>query len=135
MANRRRHYKPANVFRTFIAACPIILIPAAALLFETWLNLGILTLDYESGALSKELDRAQVHIEELRARVAELERIDRIDSAAIELGLVKREHNQLVIVNDWSPEGVWDPAQGFDVANGRAAFIESLQTTGLQQPE
>ena len=54
MASKRRHYRPANIFRGFVKAFPIILIPAAALLCEAWLHLGILTFDYEGRALSME---------------------------------------------------------------------------------
>ncbi len=123
MAIRRRSYKPANVFRGFLKAFPIILIPACALLFEAWLHLGILTFDYQGRALSVELERTQAHVEELHARIAELGRMDRIDVEALELGLVMPEPSQVITVNHWSAESAWDASQGFDVANGRIARI------------
>ncbi|MFO7973205.1 MAG: hypothetical protein R6V12_01065 [Candidatus Hydrogenedentota bacterium] len=124
MAHRKRKYKPANVFRAFLTAFSVILIPAGALLFETWLNLGILAFDYENDELSRELERAQTHIEELRASIAELERMERIDAEALELGLVKRERDQLVIVNSGPSEEVWQHGTGFEVADGRVASTE-----------
>ena len=124
MASKRRHYRPANIFRGFVKAFPIILIPAAALLCEAWLHLGILTFDYEGRALSMELDRTRAHIEEMRARIAELERMERIDAEALELGLVMPEPDQVINVNDWPAERAWDASQGFDVANGRVGRSE-----------
>ncbi|HOF38803.1 MAG TPA: hypothetical protein PLD73_01930 [Candidatus Hydrogenedentes bacterium] len=119
MASKRRHYRPANVLPAFVKAFPIILIPMGALLCEAWLHLGILTFDYEGRALSMELSRTRAHIEELRARIAELERMERIDAEALELGLVMPEPDQVVTVKEWSAERAWDARQGFDVAHGR----------------
>ena len=129
MRTRRGHFKPANVLWGFMKAIPLILIPTAALLFETWLNLGILTFDYEEPALRAELDRANEHIEKMRVRIAELESMDRIDARARELDLVARKHEQLVVVNSWPAEKAWDASQGFDIANGRTRF-----TTGDSHP-
>jgi cell division protein FtsL len=133
MRNKRRHYKPVNVFWAFVTAFSIIVIPVSGLLVETWLNLSILAFDYENDELSKELERAQAHIETLRARIAELERMERIDAEALELGLVKREHNQLVIVNGSPGEAASQLGHGFDVADGRSPGVEQKQPVGLEK--
>jgi hypothetical protein len=121
------------VFWVFVTAFSIILIPASALLFETWLNLGILAFDYQNDELSTELERAQAHIEQLRANTAKLERMERIDAEALELGLVKREHEQLVIVNGWPPEAAWQLGRGFDIADGRTPDTPQDQHLGFEE--
>ncbi len=124
MASKRRHYRPANIFRGFVKAFPIILIPAAALLCEAWLHLGILTFDYEGRALSMELDRTRGHLDKIRPRIAELDPPDRIHAAPLELGLLKPDPDQVITVNDWPAERAWDASQGFDVAIGRVGRSE-----------
>ncbi len=121
MTGRRRRHKPVSVFWGLANALPIILIPLSAFLFEARLHLGILTLDYEGRALAIELDKTQARIEELRAQVAELERLERIESEALELGLVMPEPNQILVVNAWTADQVWEHNLGFDVATGRSA--------------
>jgi hypothetical protein len=94
------------VVRNWFRWLPVLLVPFSVLFVETWLHTRILRDDYESYTLQIELRRLQESLKELRGQEASLNRLDRLDEQAPDLGLVEPEPDQIVILSPSAVEGI-----------------------------
>ena len=115
---RNRSVKFSCVPIGIVKASILLIIPLSVFLFEAVLHLSIITLDYEERELKMVLNESTKHIEELKATVAELESLERIDAQAPQLGLVTPEPGQIVSINSREPENFWLELEPFDIASG-----------------
>ena len=73
-------------------------IPFCALAFDTWLNTETLRHDYEAAQINNDLKRCSETIEALRVDETQLERLDRIECEAPNLGLVEPQPGQVEVI-------------------------------------
>lgn len=66
---------------------PFVVLPFALFFFEAWLKTETIVAGYEANDLEKEIQEVRDRINALESRVANLERMERIDVQAHDLGL------------------------------------------------
>lgn len=77
----------------------VLSIPFCALFAETHMQLRVFQNDYRTTQLTNEIQLLRTQIKELRAREADLEAIRRLEAIAPRLGLVRPNHDQIVVVD------------------------------------
>jgi DNA repair exonuclease SbcCD ATPase subunit len=80
---------------SWLKFAPFVMLPAAALGFETHCRVELIENDYLSESLSQERSELREAINELEAEKARLERLDRMDDALTNLGLVLPKPGQV----------------------------------------
>lgn len=86
------------VVKAALVWIPVLLPPFLALLAEITMHLDVFISDYRMTTLSNQIYTLQQEIKELRAQEANLEGMQRLETMAMELGLVTPAHDQIVLV-------------------------------------
>jgi hypothetical protein len=97
MAKGKRQ-KRGGVLPLVLRALPVLAVVFGVLLLETFLHLEIRACDYRKQHLKSHAQDLKDEIAELRARRAELERMDVMDARAPDLGLVEPSPGQVKLV-------------------------------------
>lgn len=126
---RRSRCKAADVVLGAFTSLPVLAVVFGVLALEAWMHLCIYAFDYERVRLSTEISAVTSHMEELRAREAELGSMIRFDEKAPMLGLVMPEPNQVRIVKA-SPVETDLSGRPYDVAQRPAS---ERQRSGTEQ--
>lgn len=77
----------------------ILMAPALALAFDTWLNTEMLKNDYEIALINARIKALSDTLDELRVEEARLQTFDRIEIEAPDLGLVDPQPDQIQIIH------------------------------------
>jgi hypothetical protein len=85
--------------RGWLRYTPFLLVPFSVFGAETWLHHARIQDDYQASSIRRELSQVNARIDELTDDIARLERLDRMNSKAPDLGLVPAAPDQLRVVN------------------------------------
>jgi len=84
--------------RGWLRYTPFLIVPFSVLGGETWLHHTRIQDDYKASTIRRELSQVNARIDELTDEIARLERLDRMQSKAPDLGLVSPAPDQLRVV-------------------------------------
>lgn len=93
------HKRRRARLRGWLRYAPFILVPFAIFAFETWSHYTLIQNDYEMSGIRRELREVSARMEELNDDVARLERLERMQSKAPDLGLVAPTPTQVRVVH------------------------------------
>jgi len=104
---------------------PLLMLPLAALFFETWLNVHLRKNDFEVWGINNRITELQQELEDLKVEEARLGTMDRIGVNAPDLGLVEPSPSQLETVY-CAGEGIsaGQPRAEYDMANAAADPVQ-----------
>ncbi len=98
MIRRALPVQRTDVMTGWIKWAMLLVAPAMALAFDTWLNTEMLRNDYEVALVSTQIKEFSDTLDGLRVEEARLQTFDRIEIEAPDLGLIEPQPDQVQVI-------------------------------------